>query len=159
MSPDALSGLWVGLLALAIGGLCAGGGFAAGALTAPGPDDATDEQMRAFDDSFAEAQADAAEASRERGSRSGASDGTKLGDEAGSAAGSEAGEEQAAEDAPSTDPADYPLGTIGPAPEGTYCPPPYSYDRGVCVISRPAQPDECPPGQVPVGVTGACARP
>jgi len=115
-----------------------------------------------------EAEEDARGAARERafdeaaltGRAKGRTEGERIGSDEGSgAAGEEINEQQpvaaGAVPSPSTDPYDYDLSTTAEPVNGE-CPPPLTYHMGICKLSRPALPEECPPGWVPAGVTGAC---
>jgi hypothetical protein len=155
----ALSVAAVPVLCLAVGG----GAFLVGRDTAPDEDDAVETQASAYDAAVAESRRSAALASRERGMLAGQKVGRIAGTDAGSSDGAADGQAEAEAElaalgpCPSPDPDLCPLGTIGPEPQGTYCPPPFSYDMGVCNVVRPARPEECPPGWEPAGLTGACA--
>jgi hypothetical protein len=142
-----------------LGLVAAGGSFAIGRANAPDEDDASEAKAEAYENAAAEAEETASEASRARGRAAGEKVGRLAGEEGGAAAGESAGVTaiDALGPCPSPDPDLCPVGTIGPAPQGTYCPPPFSYFMGVCTVRRPARPEECPPGQEPAGVTGACA--
>jgi hypothetical protein len=150
----------VALVALAsVGGYLFGHGEAATKLEAQNVVRAA--RGAAFESARREARIHASK----RGRTAGVKNGRLEGQQSGSANGSSdarrdiaAEQEAAAEVAapPSTDPYDYALDTPGPPPTGTSCPPPYQYDMGACVISRPATASECPPGWEPAGITGAC---
>jgi hypothetical protein len=137
-----------------------------GSGAAPDAEEATAAAEQARGESYA-AELPAAEASgrskgREAGLRAGKRQGASEGREEGEATAVKAvaeAREAAAEASapPSTDPFDYPLGGPAPTPVGTSCPAPYSYHMGICKIARPALPEECPPGWVPAGLSGACA--
>jgi hypothetical protein len=142
-----------------------GGGYALGRAAAPTQADATGAESEAFATARSSALETSFEQSEKRGQANGVEKGRAEGQRAGTVEGKSDGERELAEDAaaasasepaPSTDPYDYALDTPGPAPQGTSCPPPFQYDMGICVISRPALPEECPPGYEPAGVTGAC---
>ena len=126
-------------------------------------------RQRAFGAALTASARDAATLARRRGSRKGVSAGRLAGRSEGRTEGTAAGTQMADKlmaqrQAERTDSGlataqDLPLSTAGPAPQGTNCPPPFSYHMGICKIARPARPDECPKGWTPAGVTGACAPP
>jgi hypothetical protein len=159
MSKARVLQLFAGLALLA--GFVAGG-YTLGVSAAPDEKSARDVHAEAFALARGEAQHKARITAGARGQSDGAAKGRREGDEAGQAEGAARGKRDAkaelqelaeSEPLPSTDPYDYSLGTVGPEPQGTSCPPPYSYDMGICNISRPALPSECPSGYVPAGLT------
>lgn len=116
---------------------------------------AEDARASAFEASLEDAKARAFQTSQARGRQAGEKVGRLAGQSAGSGAGQEAGESAVDEvlasqgPCPSSDPDLCAVGTIGPEPQGTYCPPPFSYFMGVCTVRRPARPEECPPDGSP----------
>jgi hypothetical protein len=167
--------LLIGLAFLLLIGVFAAGGYLLGEGAAP----SDQEEQRARVEARLAAEREPAHAAfataQSRGRAEGATIGRRRGRKLGRRRGARAGRREAeaaassgdrpssgpprASNAPgvSADPDDYPIDTPGPEPQGTSCPPPFTYHMGICKITRPARPDECPPGWEPAGETGACA--